>query len=1265
MSKYDAYTADTAGTKDTIALVNKRLEELSMPRGIESLKDLFWTDLNYNRANRPLAYRDWPDEIKYYLYDEDPLLLFATGSSNNEVEIIYIRLRSDGLPLGHERRIVMKLLNNHPDALFIFSNNTQDRWHFVNIKTDSKSTKRLIFRRITVGPEERLRTASERIALLDLSVMSPNASRLDMIQQHEEAFNVEAVTSKFYQDYRTLFKILQIDLLKQTNDEAWAHDYALQFLNRCMFLYFIQRKGWLGGDKVFLHSFWKSYQHSSHEKDTFFRDWLQVLFFQAFNNKFYHGYTHFPPQIHAILASAPYLNGGLFSENKLDKAHTFTISDARFSQVFGFLERYNFTIAEDSPLDQEVAVDPEMIGRVYENLVNVSTELDERSDAGIFYTPRTEIDLMCRLALVDHLTNHLGPASKSALYDVVFALEPEEKSEADDALAVKNLWGDVYGLLREITIVDPACGSGAFLVGMLAVLDDLQERASHHIHSSDENSYARKKRIIGQSLYGVDAMEWAVHIAELRLWLSLIIDVDMPLEELHVRRDPLLPHLTFKVRCGDSLVQEVGGVNFGHRRSTTELSQNMKLRLETLKREKNKFYNNDPTCDFKTREAAEQDEVRLFRDIIRERKLRVEQELQRLRNPQQSTQLALPGDASMSTMTSGLSEKQRQAETLEKEKQIEEKERERQALDEALNALVSPKQVPFVWDISFVEIFSGVNQGFDIVIGNPPYVRQEQISDPRSSRHESTPDSRRAYKQKLIFTVYREFPDFFNYKPGTQKSGRPIDAKSDLYIYFYLHGLSLLNPKGSFCFITSNSWLDVGYGKDLQEFLLRYCRIRMIIDNRVKRSFSTADINTIIALFSAPGEKPSTSALNNIARFVMFKVSFEQVLEAATFKRIERTQERTVTNEYRIYPIVQRALLEDGYKSFDEMIEESEEDTPKKPTTTLVKEAQAVYGGNKWGGKYLRAPDIYWTILEKGKGKLVRLGDIAEVRFGIKTGANEFFYLDGEKIRQWGIEEEFLQPVIKSPRECKSILIDPSMLKNRLFMCHQSKEELKGTAALRYIEWGEKQKFRSNPSVAGRARWWDLGERRMPPIISPSSISELLRTFRNSGVFADKRLYEIYPSTSIGIDKLLLATNSITSSLFLDIGSRTGLGEGLLDLTVYELADCLVVVPEDLYRVEKALYEASRRDILPLREEIQHPNRREIDSIIFDALNLTQDERDAVYEAVIELVEGRLQKAGSLRVSQEQRKRAEAVEKTLGIWIGLPEIEEEVDGSYA
>ena len=1092
-------------------------------QGLEPLKKLFWAELSYERINDPLSRRGWSDTAANAL-SEDPIL-FAGGGQSNDFHVIYARLASPRLLLGDERPVVSRLLREHPYAIVIFSNKAQDRWHFLNIKYEEKTEKRRLFRRITIGPEERLRTASERITILDISGLA-DASPLSIQSRHDEAFDVEAVTALFYKEYEKVFNVLRNELSRQSGDIHRAHDYALQFLNRCMFFYFIQRKGWLNGDTEFLRTFWEGYLKSRQSQDSFVARWLGVLFFEAFNNKYHGGHRYFPADIRNALALAPFLNGGLFAKNDLDENYPVTVSDILFEQVFTFLEQYNFTIAEDSPLDQEVAVDPEMIGKVYESLVNVSEEADKRGDAGIFYTPRTEIDLMCRLALIDQLSNHLGTKHKGLLNQLIFALEPEEKSEADREVSKAKLWSELNSQLREITVLDPACGSGSFLVGMLNIFNDLEERAGRELDIK-ETPYDRKRRIIRDSLYGVDVMDWACHVAELRLWLALIIDSDFSLEELHSCPEPLLPHFSFKIRCGDSLVQEVGGINLGHMRGSGYISPALKSRVTKLKTEKLKFYNNESGRLFQSPDQIKHEELRLFRDILGDRLLKIQEKIKDLKATieQSRGQLFLVGMAE---------KRPRQMELLDIEckMQIESLTDELNRIEEARTVLRDKKEVPFVWDIAFVEVFEEEKRGFAIVIGNPPYVRQESIADPHLRREEVTTENKKVYKSKLARSVFQAFPNFFGYDPAQDTAGHKLDAKSDLYIYFYFHGLSLLNRKGSFCFITSNSWLDVGYGKDLQEFLLKHSHVKMILDNQAKRSFASADVNTVIALFSSPDDRREWG-LKEMAKFVMFRVPFEHILSPVIFDEIETTDDRKATHEYRIFPIRQDKLLQDGCELPEE--EEQGEVSGKKQVRgkvagPLIKVAR--YVGNKWGGKYLRAPDIYWTILEKGKGKLVRLGDIAEVRRGFTTGANEFFYLDEEKIREWGIEKEFLKPVIKSPRECKRILIDPKDLKFKIFMCHKDKKDLKGMVALEYIKWGESQKFHERPSCAGRARWYDLGERRFPPIISPSSVTEFLRTFRNNGVFADKRLYEIYPIDKE--DSVLLATNAITCSLFLE-----------------------------------------------------------------------------------------------------------------------------------
>ena len=1195
--------------------------------GMEPLRELFWTELNYDRQNDGLSRGDWGDTARNALA-EDPVL-FATGGIDNAFHVIYARLSSDRLLLTAERPVISRLLQDHPYTLFVFSNQEQTDWHFVNVKYDDTENpkKRRLFRRITISPHEKLRTASERIAMLDLEFINPNLEELFPLAiqtGHEKAFDVEAVTEEFFKDYQSIFHILQDDLTRQTTDRRWAHDYALQFLNRCMFLYFIQRKRWLGEDTEFLRSFWESYQTANEPVDSFVDRWLNVLFFEAFNNKFHGGHRHFPDQIREALALAPYLNGGLFTENPLDGEHDFLISDQRFKEIFAFLEKYNFTIAEDSPLDQEVAVDPEMIGKVYESLVNVSDEADERGDAGIFYTPRTEIDLMCRLALVDNLTNHLGEEHKNLLYEVIFAFSPDDKVEADRKLAEAQLWESFDTTLKQLTVVDPACGSGSFLVGMLHILDDLHDRTNQGL-GREESSFERKKDIIGQNLYGVDVKEWACHVAELRLWLALIIDTEFSPAELHLRNEPLLPHFSFNIRCGDSLVQEIGGMNLATLRDEfSGVSSALKRRITRLKNEKLKFFNNDSTCRYRSEAELQQEELGLFRALIDDRVINIEEQIdnlqQRIDGPRERQILI---DNTVEERT----DRQLELQAMEWRRQIEALTEDLDHLKAARSALGNAGGVPFVWDIAFVEIFTGEKEGFDIVIGNPPYVRRKYISDPKIPRERRTDANKKAYRAKLARSVYQAFPRFFGYKrekditPDNPSSAvsHKLDANNDLYIYFYFHGLSLLNPKGAFCFITSNSWLDVNYGKDLQEFTLKHCHIKQIIDNEVRRSFDAADVNTAICLFSAPNEKRE-SGLEQTARFVMFITPFEGVLDAVIFYEIETAPERSNTQEHRVFPISQGNLLEEG-----------SDDVSPNPK----------YIGDQWGGKYLRAPDIYWTILERGKDKLVCLGDVAEVRRGFTTGANEFFYLDDQKIQEWGIEEEFLNPVIFSLRELSCIEDDLGKLQKKIFLCPEKKSDLIGTNALKYIGWGENQSFNKRPSCKSRRLWYSIAEGwNFAPFIFPAKVGERMLVLNNlKGVFEDKKLYGITPLETHEGFIFAGLLNSTLVRFFMDLSCRQLTGaQAIADIDVRivkKIPILSICFLADNKQAFKQAYDQIKSRPIDQRvaKEYAMPDRRALDTIIFDALNLTQGERDGVYEAVVHLVEARLQKAQSLRGS--------------------------------
>ncbi len=734
--------------------------------------------------------------------------------------------------------------------------------------------------------------------------------------------------------------------------------------------------------------------------------------------------------------------------------------------------------------------------------------------------------------------------------------------------------------------IDPACGSGSFLVGMLHVLDDLQARA-HQQLGIQERPYDRKKRIIGQSLYGVDVKDWAAHVAELRLWLQLMIETDISPHELQLQ--PLLPNLSFKVRTGDSLVQEVGGINLALRQGSREIPPPLKGEITRLQGKKLQYFHSRGDLQHNGEAQLRREELRIYRRILDDRLRSNVPRLQEL-NQVIEAQRGLFGDDA--PRTPEVEEARREREPLECEQE---------RLNVARAALKDIQDVPFVWDIAFVEVFAGDKSGFDIIVGNPPYVRQEAICDPRLPTDEVTRENKRGYKKKLAHAVYGAWPRAFGYNWQSAPPETKLSAKSDLYIYFYLYGLSLLNPMGSFCFITSNAWLDVGYGSGLQRFLLTRGRVKLVLDNEQRRSFSSADVNTVIVLLGAAqdgrGERPES--LQHIARFVMFRVPFDEALDPVIWEEIEEATARYATPEFRVVPLSQAALLESG------------------------RGEGGRYAGEKWGGRYLRAPDIYWTLLQKGQGKLVRLGDVAEVRYGIKTGANEFFYLDEARIAQWGIEEEFLVPVIRSPRECPGIVVDPARLGLRLFLCSLTKDELCRTAAAEYIDWGESQGYHSGPTCGSRVRWWDLGVRTYAPVNASYLVNTVMRFFYASpAVAVSDNFQEVHPNVDpIG---LLIACNSTVSQLLVNTIGRSNFGEGLLKIQTYELRELLIPDPASL--LDHSLLEWGRTTLLELDES----RRAGLDEIVFDTLDLTQGERDGVYEALIRLVEARLQKAGSV-----------------------------------
>jgi hypothetical protein len=1158
----------------------------------EGLKTLFWEELNYDQEDQVIAIADWKQEDRDLLA-ETPVL-FASGGRDHGFHIILCRLKDQKIKRGLERILVNRLLKDHPYSLFIVSNEDQNHWHFINVKaqeTDSR-VKQRVLRRISVSHEDRLRTASERISMLDLTSNQPELFGLEPVkiqQSHDEAFNVEAVTDDFFKDYQKIFTSLQKELLNYITDPKWTHDFALQFLNRLMFLYFVQRKGWLDNDSEFLWNYWVAYKRSHRPQDTFITEWLNILFFEAFNNCFQNRaeLDYLPEKYRTSFSLMPYLNGGLYRKNDLDQAPV-PISDQQMESIFGVLEGYNFTISEDTPLDQEVAVDPEMIGKVYESLVNISTESDERSEAGIFYTPRVEIDLMCRLALVDMLSNHLGEEFKNPLYNLVFAYDQAEKQEADQEILGLEMWPKIGELLSDITVIDPACGSGSFLVGMLLILDDLISRYEK-ITGKPESSYERRKRIIGKSLYGVDVKEWAVRVAELRLWLQLAIETEI--EPTTRMLTPLLPNLTFKIRQGDSLVQEIGGINLRQRHGGL-ISAAIKGRITALKADKLKyFYNDNPPRNEK---LLLHDEELIYIDLVKEKLHSVKNQIAEIRQIQ----------APLRNLLGEVQNPQISIDQQKKIQNLEALEQQETRLASALSKLQAGSILPFVWDISFVEIFDGDQAGFDIVIGNPPYVRQEKIRDP------NLPDglaeeNKKEYKEKLARSVYCLYPLTFGANPD--KPVWKLDAKSDLYIYFYFLCLGLLNSKGNLCFITSNSWLDVDFGSDLQWFSLSRCEVKLVIDNQVKRSFKNADINALIALLTTPTDSRlnRVESLENLTRFVMFKVPFEIGLSPVVWSEIDGALLKYFQPEYSCRPMRQSELIQSG-----------------------INDENGEYTNGKWGAIFLRAPNIYAEILERNKGDLIPLSGLLNYEYGIKTGSVDFFYITEQKMKDFHIEKEYLKGFVSSSQSITGFTLKPDCF---LLFCDKSKDEIKGTNLLEYIKWGEAKQINSLPSVSSHKPFWYS--------IKGSPFQVLLLQFWDKRFWTPYTLDELYCSNNFyfgnsnyhSLDAIITLLNSTFYFFQITILGRTNQGQGVL--TTYGPEFSKIIVPDprkiDFQSLKEIFINIQNRDILPIEDELKNKERREFDAIIFDYLKMSNSEIDDLYGFILDSVKNRISRANS------------------------------------
>ena len=515
------------------------------------LQDYFHADKV--RVNAEVLDEDAEDRKGYFLGS-------MTTQDNYELGFFYYEME-DGSVLRRKvglRNLIRPYLGYGFDAaLAVFNDGTNWRLSLIcDLKEDATSTKRFTY---VFGDEK----AFYKTPILRFESLRTKANEFLEIKK---AFSVEALSDDFFDEYRKQYAefvkfLTGKEYVKKGNkwveqetgepdaqyftsfkkDDKLVRDYIKKMMGRIVFLYFLQSKGWLARNLHYMHDLF--YDASDEVKGDFLDKVLEPMFFGLLNTKPEDRSS--APLVNGVgvkyipnADEIPYLNGGLFQQEKIDEVDS-VFPAGMFQSLFDFFDSYNFTIDENDPNDAEVGVDPEMLGKIFENL------LEDNKDKGAFYTPKEIVRYMCQESLTAYLQTGIDDAEvKEHIANFVKTNDVEELGGASSELAMS-----IDQKLIDVKICDPAIGSGAFPMGLLRELYAC--RKSIEIFEED-NAADIKRHIIQNNIYGVDIEKGAVDIARLRFWLALIIDEKEPMP---------LPNLDFKIMQGNSLLESYKGVD--------------------------------------------------------------------------------------------------------------------------------------------------------------------------------------------------------------------------------------------------------------------------------------------------------------------------------------------------------------------------------------------------------------------------------------------------------------------------------------------------------------------------------------------------------------------------------------------------------------------------------------------------------------------------------------------------------------------------------
>lgn len=633
----------------------------------------------------PKDYTETENELKIdkdNKYFSKAVLLGNVNSLDGLVIIEVKRIKSEKSRLAVTKELFKFLeLYGYSKALVISFSEKESHYRLSLIESELKWTtdtkvkksfsnpKRLSF---LLGVGSKVHTASKHLV---------DQGRVKDYEDLYGRFNIETVNNEFYEHYKNLYLNLTSKLDKDKEFSTFAkkinletNDFSKKLLGQIVFCYFLQKKGWLGvdknksfgfGDKSFLRNQFIKYEN---EKKNFFNNFLEFFFYRGLNNQNENDY------VKEIDCRVPYIGGGLFEyhegydwEKEQLKIPNSTFSNKEANGILDIFELYNFTVDENETVDIEISIDPEMLGRIFESLLDENI----RQKRGAFYTPRNIVKEMCEKSIVNYLNiKFKNKISFEQLSDFV-SNENFNISANKKILEHANLLDQT---LEQIKICDPAIGSGAFAVGIVNLISKLRVNLKEFVERKYKNtSYYFKRDCIQNSIYGVDIDISAVEIAKLRLWLSLIVD-----EADYSSTEPL-PNLDYKIMQGDSLIDEFYGYKFSITKKDKQqysLSENP-YKIEELVNKLNvlqKKYTN--LKQFLKRKDIKIEIEKILIEIFEE---------------------------VMSSVDKF---------DLEKSKKIR--------TSNTNKSFYNQKKDFFCWELFFAEVFY-IKKGFDIIIANPPY----------------------------------------------------------------------------------------------------------------------------------------------------------------------------------------------------------------------------------------------------------------------------------------------------------------------------------------------------------------------------------------------------------------------------------------------------------------------------------------------------------------------------------------------------------------